>query len=399
MAKAILGMPSTTLMICLIALTAATAGAQTPSLEVRVANPLPLVRESETIVLPWTVVVRELPGVTPARVRVVERISERELTTQALDANADGQPDSLLFQTTLAPHEVRAFVISAAAPTAKPVARVHAKFVPEREDMAWENDRIAFRTYGKKLWELENLHTNGIDVWPKRTRNLVLDAWYAKGHDGYHVDVGEGADFYQVGPTLGTGGTAIWKDNKLFRGDNFLSHRIIADGPVRAIFEVDYGAIAGTGVVEKKRVSIDGGQYFFRQQSTFTGQDVQPLQVAIGLVKRPNMIGSSSKTRGWAWITGWGPIEPRTRGHGDLGTAVLIEKSQLFDLREVEDHYVAIGTLQDSAPLVTYVGAGWTSSRDFESAEDWWREVDSFAQRLSSPVTITVTKNGKPVQP
>jgi hypothetical protein len=164
---------------------------------------------------------------------------------------------------------------------------------------------------------------------------------------------------------------------------------------------VEYGAIdaAGTRVVERKRVSIDGGQHFFRQQSTFTGQDAQPLQVAIGLVKRPNMIGSTSKTRGWAWLTGWGPIEARTRGHGDLGTAVLMDKSQLFDLREVDDHYVAIGNVQGGAPLVSYVGAGWTSSRDFDSAEDWWREVDNFAQRLSSPVAIRVMKNGRAVYP
>ena len=57
---------------------------------------------------------------------VSERISDKELTTQALDANADGQPDSLLFQIDLAAGEVRAFVISAAAPATKPVARVHA---------------------------------------------------------------------------------------------------------------------------------------------------------------------------------------------------------------------------------------------------------------------------------
>lgn len=389
------------LLTCIIVTGAARALAQTPALEVRVENKLPIARASETVALSWALIARELPGVAPVRVRVSERISEKELTTQALDANADGRPDSLLFQTDLAAGEVRAFVISAAASAVKAGARVHAKFVPEREDIAWESDRIAFRAYGKKLWELENLHTNGIDVWPKRTRNLVLDAWYAKGHDGYHVDTGEGADFYQVGPTLGTGGTAIWQDNKLYRGDNFLNHRIVADGPVRAIFELEYGALdAGDRrVVERKRVSIDGGHYFFRQQSTFTGEGTLRLQVAVGLVKRPGMIGSTSKTRDWAWLTGWGPIEPRTRGHGELGTAVLMEKSQLFDTRELDDHYVAIGNVQQGAPLVSYVGAGWTSSRDFESAEDWWREVDSFAQRLSSPVAITVSRNGRTVQP
>jgi pectinesterase len=374
---------------------------QTPTLTVRVENKLAIARENETVALPWALVARELRSASGANVRVRESVSGREVTTQALDANMDGQLDSLLFQTTLQPNDIKIYLVEAIAPTARPVAGVHVKFVPEREDVAWESDRIAFRTYGKKLWELENLHTNGIDVWPKRTRALVLDAWYAKGHDGYHVDVGEGADFYQVGATLGTGGTGIWKNETLYRGDNFLAHKIIADGPIRLIYELEYGAVdaGGSKVVERKRVSMDAGNYFFRQQSTFSAPNTGELQIAIGLVKRPNMIGSLSKERGWGWLTGWGPIEPRTKGHGDLGTAALMDKAQLLDIREVGNHYLVIGKVQPGQSLTSYVGAGWTSSRDFESAEDWWRAVDNFAQRLSAPLSVTVTNGGRAVQP
>jgi hypothetical protein len=104
------------------------------------------------------------------------------------------------------------------------------------------------------------------------------------------------------------------------------------------------------------------------------------------------MFGTSSKERGHAWLTGWGPIEPRTRGHGDLGTAVLMDKSQLIDIREVGNHYLVIGKARSGQAFTSYVGAGWTSSRDFDSAEDWWRAVDTYAQRLSSPLTVTVVK-------
>jgi pectinesterase len=372
----------------------ALAAQQGPGISVRVENKLAVSRESETVALPWATVTRDLPAIRPGNVRVTESISTREVNVQALDANADGQPDSLLFQTTLQPGEVKVYTIEAAAPTAKQTAGVHVKFVPEREDVAWESDRIAFRAYGKKLWELENLHTNGIDVWPKRTRALVLDAWYAKGHDSYHIDVGEGADFYQVGATLGTGGTGVFKNDSLYRGDNFLAHKIIADGPIRLIYELEYGAIdaAGIKVTEHKRVSMDAGQHFFRQQSTFTSSNGGDLQIAVGLVKRPDMIGSSSKERGWAWLTGWGPIEKRTHGHGDLGTAVLMDKGQLVDIREIGDHYLVIGKAKSGQTFTSYVGAGWTSSRDFEDAEDWWRAVDAYAQRLTTPLTVTVGK-------
>jgi pectinesterase len=375
-------------------LTVAGSAAAQQRLTVRVQNPLAITREDETIALSWAAIMRDLPAASPARVRVIDANTNKEILSQALDANADGQADSLLFQVRLWPNDVKSYYIETVAPVDSIKPRVHAKFVPEREDVAWESDRIAFRIYGKKLWELENLHTNGIDVWPKRTRALVLDAWYAKGHDGYHIDVGEGADYYSVGTTLGAGGTGIWKDGKLYRGDNFLQHRIIADGPIRAIFELDYGAIDAAGIkaTERKRVSIDAGSHFFRQESNYTAQNAAELDLVVGVVKRNGMVGSTSKARGWAWLTAWAPVQPNTDGHGDLGLAILVDKAQLVDLREIDDHYIAIGHARSGTPLVSYVGAGWTSARDFMTAQDWWMYVDNFAQRLARPVVVQVVR-------
>ena len=58
--------------------------------------------------------------------------------------------------------------------------------------------------------------------------------------ESYHVDTGEGADFYDVGETLGNGGTAGWVNDTIWRADNFKEWSIIASGPIRAIFELRY---------------------------------------------------------------------------------------------------------------------------------------------------------------
>lgn len=373
----------------LFAATARVPAQAPPSLVLRVENPAAITREVETVAVPWRLLA-QMPGVGGQRVRVLDGASRRELVAQALDADLDGQPDSLLFQSGFAPREVRLFVIEAAAPVDSVRAGVHVKFVPEREDVAWESDRIAFRIYGKKLWELENLHTNGIDVWAKRTRRLVLDDWYGGGHDYYHIDRGEGADFFQVGPTLGAGGTGIWRESTLFRGDNFLQHRLVADGPVRAIFELDYGAIDARGMraTEHKRVSIDAGQNLFRQESRFESSAPDELQVVVGLVKRAGMVGSTHKGSSWAWLSGWGPIAPGTGGHGDLGTAVLVAAPALVEMKELDDHYVTISRLPPGQTLLSFVGAGWSASRDFAGAEDWWRYLHAFVQRLEQPLKL-----------
>src|SRR5215204_147060 len=177
--------------------------------------------------------------------------------------------------------------------------------------MAWENDRVAFRIYGEGLKKTPSaMSSNGIDVWLKRTRNLVVEKWYAKGHDAYHVDTGEGADFFDVGETLGVGGTALWRGDSLQRGDNFKAWKTLAEGPIRAAFELRYDPWGGAGlrVSEVKRVVIDAGHHLYRAESRFRveGGSAAAIPYATGVVKRPGMVGTTSRARPWAWVAGWG---------------------------------------------------------------------------------------------
>jgi pectinesterase len=361
---------------------------------VRVENPIALERHDETIVLPWASLRQRLPSLVPGRVRVRELANDSELVTQLLDADKDGSPDSLLFQASFFPSETKSFAIEPVASAIAPKPRAHVKFIPERTDVAWENDRIAFRTYGQLLWQLENLHSSGVDVWVKRTRELVLDKWYGAGHDAYHADHGEGADFYKVGPTLGGGATAIWRNGTMYRAENFKTYRIIADGPIRAIFELDFEPwdAAGLRVTETKRIAIDAGQQLYWQQSVFRAEGADSLQYAVGFVKRPGLVGSMSRAQPWAWLTGWGPVDnkPGEGGHGDLGTAVLLDRGRIVDFKELDDHYVIVATARSGRPVVHYLGAGWTGSRDFQDVQAWWKYLDEFARRLAAPLRVTV---------
>lgn len=368
--------------------------ARAAQIVVRAENPIPLERRDETIALPWATLRDRLATVAPDRVRVRDLAGGAELMTQVLDADVDGRPDSLLFQASFFGNETKTFAVEAVAPASAAKPRVHVKFVPDRTDVAWESDRIAFRTYGQLLWQLENLHSSGVDVWVKRTREVVLDKWYAAGHDAYHADRGEGADFYKVGPTLGAGATAIWRNGRMYRAENFKSHRIVADGPIRAIFELEFEPwdAGGVRVTETKRIAIDAGQNLYWQQSVFRAQGVDSLQYAVGFVKRPGLIGSTSRARQWAWLTGWGPVDnkPGEGGHGDLGTAVLLDRGRVIDVKETDDHYVVTATARSGQPVVHYLGAGWTGSRDFDDVQDWWTYLDAYARRLGAPLRVTI---------
>ena len=370
----------------------------TPSsrVSVRAENTLPIERRDETIAIAWNDLRAALPAVQAQRVRVIEAATGREAVTQVLDANGDGQPDSLLFQSSFWPTESRAFFVEAVASAAGAKARVHARYDVPRDDMAWENDRVAFRIYGQGLWKTpDSLISNGIDVWPKRTRELVLEKWYGKGHDEYHTDRGEGADFFNVGPTLGAGGTAIWRDGKLHRFQNFKTHRIVADGPIRAIFDLEYEPIdaGGQWVAETKRIIIDAGSNLYRSESVFRTDGAAEIPYAIGFVKRKGMIGSTSKAQPWGWLAAWGPVDVKQGegGHGELGTAVLLDRQRVVDWKESDDHYFAVSTARPGQPVVHYIGAGWTASGDFPDVRVWWDYLTKSSQRLAAPIKVTVS--------
>lgn len=361
---------------------------------VRVTNSLPLARPDETIAIGWNLVSAQLSGVQPGGVRVVDDASLAEVVSQVVDNDGDGTVDELIFQSSFSASETKKFSIAAAAPAAASAgARVYAAHIDPRDDIAWESDRIAFRTYGQGLWKVDSLHSSGIDVWVKRVRDPIVDKWYAKGHDAYHLDTGEGADFFDVGQTLGAGGSGVWRDGTLYRAANFKRWRIIANGPVRAIFELEYEPWNAGGLVvsETKRVAIDAGQNLNRVTSIFrTSTGAGDVPFTTGLVKRKGVVGSTSKARSWAWLSHWGLMSPKDGGHDQLGLAVLLPRERVIDWKETDSHYLAISHARSGEPVTYYIGAGWTGSGDFRDVTDWWTYLDVFTQRLGSPVIVKV---------
>lgn len=374
-------------------------------LVIRVENPVGIHRESETVAVAWRAVQERLPRARANLVRVLEA-DGREIASQVIDSDADGRPDELIFQSDFPPGEARTFVVEPAAP-AKAQPRVHIRHDEPRDDVAWENDRVAFRIYGEGLKKTPSaMSSSGIDVWPKRVRSLILEKWYAKGHDSYHIDTGEGADFFDVGETLGAGGTAIWRNDTIYRADNFKAYKIIANGPIRAIFELRYSPwdAGGVSVSEIKRISIDAGHNLYRSESVFSSPGDGDIPYAIGLVKRPAMRGTVSRDLTWAWLTGWGRMAPKNGGHGELGTAVLLPRERLRDWKEVHNHYLGVSHAKSGQPVVHYVGAGWTASGDFPNPQSWWEYLDNYAKRLAAPLVVKVDENtrqsaGRPPAP
>ena len=158
---------------------------------VTVKNDLKIPRDSETVVLQWRELSAALGKVKPDHV-VVQDSDGKPIVAQPIFFNGQKKgADELVFQADFLPDQTREFTIKPGLPEPYD-PKVYGRWVPERDDdFAWENDRIAYRIYGPLLEKVEP-GSSGVDVWPKRTRNLIVNKWYQMAqsiNDGYY-DIG-----------------------------------------------------------------------------------------------------------------------------------------------------------------------------------------------------------------
>jgi pectinesterase len=140
---------------------------------------------------------------------------------------------------------------------------------------------------------------------------------------------------------------------------------------------------------------MDAGQNLFREETTFhtdAAARATPLTYAIGFVKHAEgQVASSRWTAGSrVWLSTWQPVEQANGGHGELGLGLLLDRASLVELKETDDHVLALATARPEQPAVHYIGAGWTASGDVDDVRAWWRALDALAERLASPLRVTV---------
>jgi len=383
-------------------------------LAVTVTRDLADARPAETVVVPWSEVAARLPGL------VFDQVIVRDATGVIVPAQVTAfnhvhkgppQYDDLVFQHDFAAGEQRATFVIEASAVPPPVfpSRVFARYVPERlDDFAWENDRVAHRIYGPAL-ELpaatkDQMTSSGIDLWAKRVGYPIVDRWYHKGHDGLHTDTGEGLDMYEVGTSRGVGGTGVWDGHELHVSRNWRTWRVLANGPLRAVFELGYepwdaGRVGSMGngvmVAETKRFVVDAGSNLDEIASTFDfkppkGGDSE-LTVAIGLTKHERLAQVVPAQDGKAgWISLW--EEYHNPADGNLGTAVVLAPDARFaGIIETPDEWLLLVKVKPGETVRYFAGGGWDKSGDFADAAAWNHYLAAFAARLRAPAKVTLS--------
>ncbi|MCC8171973.1 MAG: DUF4861 domain-containing protein [Parabacteroides sp.] len=371
-------------LFCMVCLLLA-ACSQTKKIEVTVTNPSDIDRTVELVEIPWQAVAGKL-GLADGMQVVVTDPSGRQLPYQ-LVKNGEEQVQSLLFPATVGAWQSVVYSVAPGTPeTFSP--HVYGRFVPERkDDFAWENDRAAFRMYGPALQATGEI-SNGIDLWVKKTGNLVIDKWYKDdlaGVASYHADHGEGLDCYKVGRTLGLGALAPFANDTIWLGNNFVKYEVLDNGPLRVTFRLTYAPfdVAGEPVAETRTISLDAGNQLNKVVEHFDMQAPR-LAVASGIVLRPEEGGVTAfdAQGGYAAYA-----EPETAD--GIIYAAMVSPASFTDVKTACGHLLALGEYEQGAGYTYYTGGGW-SRAGFETPESWFAYVKDFAARVQQPLTVKV---------
>jgi pectinesterase len=374
---------------------------------ITVSHELEIARPSETITVPWTSVNAALPGARLQQL-VVKDAKGQVLPYQVTNVapqikdpkNVGAAYGELIFQHDFAKGEKSARFTVEKIEGVAPVfpAKTFGRYVPERlDDFAWENDKLGHRMYGPALAApapagsgKEVLVTSGIDIWFKKVSYPIVDRWYNKGHDHYHVDEGEGMDMYNVGTTRGLGGTGIWDGQRLWTGRNYATWKVLANGPVRTVFEVTYDTWDGGGVAvsETKRISLDAGQQFDRVSSTFAFGRPE-LTVAVGVNKTPadkhqeakvDALNDAASGAVLQWV--------HQKSNGDFGTVIAIPSGATF--AEDEKNSLLLAKVKPGQPLQYLMGAAWDRASEYKSMAQWRAAIADVVVRERSPLKVSV---------
>ena len=354
-------------------------------------------------------------------------------TAQIVVLNADGQQvpyqitydGKVIFPAAIAAGGTATYTIQTGTPEAFDV-KACGRCYPERmDDMAWENDLVAFRAYGPAL-QAKGERGFGYDLFTKyNTTEPILEAMYAKELDketlakiaelkktdpkaaaelsrerSYHIDHGYGMDCYAVGPTLGAGVAALMVNDSIIYPWCYKNQEILDNGPLRFTVKLEFTPLTVKGdstVVETRLITLDAGSHLNKTAVSYSNlKETLPIVAGIVLHEPDGAVVADAAN---GYITYVDPTTGPDNGKIFMGAAVPTvvkdAKTVLFSEKEKKErnnadgHVLAVSDYEPGSEYVYYWGFAWDKA-DIKTADAWNRYMADFAHKVRNPLTVKV---------
>ena len=352
----------------------------------------------------------------------------------------------LLIDASVRPHGSATYYVTIGKPYQQKVWTTGALYKIRKDDIAWENDRCAYRVYGPALQKTGEC-SFGTDVWVKNTTDTVVYERYVKDMNGnikgdkidakvralqkqekseknkakaaalakqikalqaeskevdiltsFHLDHGNGLDPYRVGATLGLGAPSLMMGKNQVLPYCYKDYKILDNGPLRFTVELTYNpSTVGDmkNVVEHRIISLDKGSNFNKMTVWYDGLTT-PTDLATGFpIHEEN---TESKTFAKDYVSYADPTDNIEVNNSQVFVGVLFPEGidntyyQLFEKKHDGATGHALGLkrgLKNGERYSYYFGAAW-SKYDVKSYAEWQIRIKEYLDALKTPLGVEV---------
>ncbi|MGM9734585.1 MAG: DUF4861 family protein [Prevotella sp.] len=359
---------------------------------VTVSNPSGMQRQ-EVVELDAASVFQRL-GISGGRQFVVKNALGFEVAYQL---TYDGK---LLIEACVAPKGQATYTITKGEPSVF-VNKCYGRMYPERvDDIAWENDRGAYRCYGPAL-QRSGEDAFGNDVWVKNTPDLVVESRYYNelvNKLSYHVDRGHGLDCYKVGPTLGCGTPALIDGDNIVFPYCWKEYELLDNGPLRFTVRLKYNPSKydnDENVVENRILSIDKGSNFNKMTVWYDGLTA-PADVASGVVIHTE--DTESVVLGKNYVQYADPTDNPKGQNFQIYVAAIFPDGVDQTCKVMYENPVrgnaghALGIkkgVKAGEKFTYYFGSSW-SKYDCRTQKEWQQRIDNFMEVGNYKLEVTI---------
>ncbi len=352
----------------------------------------------------------------------------------------------LLIDASVRPNGSATYYVTIGKPYQQKVWATGALYKIRKDDIAWENDRCAYRVYGPAL-QRTGERSFGTDVWVKNTPDTVVYERYVKDMNGnikgdkidakvralqkqekseknkakaaalakqikvlqaeskevdiltsFHLDHGNGLDPYRVGATLGLGAPSLMVGKNQVLPYCYKDYRILDNGPLRFTVELTYNpSTVGDmkNVVEHRIISLDKGSNFNKMTVWYDGL-THATDFATGFPIHEE--DTESKTFAKDYVSYADPTDNIEVNNSQVFVGVLFPEGidntyyQLFDKKHDGATGHALGLkrgLKNGERYSYYFGAAW-SKYDVKSYAEWQIRIKEYLDALKTPLGVEV---------
>lgn len=383
----------------------------------------------------------KLAGISPKKgeAYIVKNKAGQQIGSQITH---DGK---LLIDASVRPHGSATYYISVGKPYQQKVWTTGALYKMRKDDIAWENDRCAYRVYGPAL-QRTGERSFGTDIWVKNTPDTVVYERYIKDMQGningdkvdekvkseerkmknltgaaleaqkakikalkavsreidvttsFHLDHGNGLDPYRVGATLGLGAPGLMMGKDLVLPYCYKTYKILDNGPLRFTVELAYNPSTigdQKNVVEHRIISLDKGSNFNKMTVWYDGL-THPTDFATGFPIHEE--DTETKTFAKDYVSYADPTDNIEVNNSQVYVGVLFPNGvdntyyQVFDKKHDGATGHALGLklgLKDGERYSYYFGAAW-SKYDVKSYNEWQLRIKEYLEALQKPLEVTL---------